>query len=62
MRLPAILDAVEAILGPDIMVWNSNLYPKEPGEDGHGAAESCRRRYASSICDYLYTIYQAASE
>eukprot|EP01051_Picozoa_sp_SAG22_P021298 SAG22_NODE_4650_length_1205_cov_1.310407_1_plen_301_part_01 len=33
MRLPAVLDAVEDILGPDIMVWNSNLYPKEPGED-----------------------------
>ena len=29
MREPVILDMVEAILGPDIMVWNTNLYPKE---------------------------------
>jgi len=32
MREPAILDLVEDILGPDIMVWNVNLYPKEPGD------------------------------
>ena len=30
---PAILDMVEDILGPDIMVWNVNLYPKEPNDD-----------------------------
>ena len=32
MRLPQILDAVEDLLGPDVMVWSSHLYPKEPGD------------------------------
>jgi hypothetical protein len=29
VRLPAILDAVEDILGPDILCWNSNFFIKE---------------------------------
>lgn len=32
MRTPQILDLVEPILGPDLMVWTSHLYPKEPGD------------------------------
>ena len=32
MREPAILDMVEGIIGPDILVWNTNLYLKEPGD------------------------------
>ena len=32
MREAAILDMVEDILGHDIMVWNTNLYPKDPGD------------------------------
>ena len=32
MRLPQILDTVEDLLGPDVMVWSSHLYPKEPGD------------------------------
>ncbi len=32
IREPGILDMVEDILGPDILVWNTNLYPKEPGD------------------------------
>ncbi len=32
MRDPAILDMVESLVGPDIMVWTSHLYPKEPGD------------------------------
>jgi hypothetical protein len=27
---PKILDAVEAILGPDILVWGSTFFVKEP--------------------------------
>ncbi len=30
-RTPAILDAVEPILGRDILVWSVNLFIKEPG-------------------------------
>lgn len=29
-KTPAILDAVEAILGPDLMVWMTELIIKEP--------------------------------
>lgn len=32
MRNPGILDMVESILGPDILAWNTHLYPKEPGD------------------------------
>lgn len=32
MRDPVILDMVEDVLGPDIMVWTTHLYPKEPGD------------------------------
>lgn len=28
VRLPAMLDAVEDLIGPDILVWNSNLFVK----------------------------------
>ncbi len=29
VRHPAILDAVESVIGPDILVWNSNFFVKE---------------------------------
>jgi non-haem Fe2+, alpha-ketoglutarate-dependent halogenase len=32
MRNEAVLDMVEDLIGPDIMVWSSHLYPKEPGD------------------------------
>lgn len=32
MRHPRILDLVEAVIGPDILVWTTHLYPKEPGD------------------------------
>ena len=32
MRSEAILDIVEPILGEDLMVWTTHLYPKEPGD------------------------------
>jgi ectoine hydroxylase-related dioxygenase (phytanoyl-CoA dioxygenase family) len=31
---PRILDAVEDILGPDILCWNTNFFIKEPGSPG----------------------------
>lgn len=30
--LPAVLDAVEAILGPDIVLWRSNFWCKQPND------------------------------
>lgn len=32
MRDAAILDLVESVIGPDIMVWSTHIYPKEPGD------------------------------
>lgn len=32
---PAILDAVEAILGPDILLWGSTFFIKEPRTEGY---------------------------
>ena len=32
MRDPAVLAPIQDILGPDLMVWTSHLYPKEPGD------------------------------
>ncbi len=29
---PAILDAVERVLGPNVMVWNTHWFPKFPGD------------------------------
>ena len=35
VRAPSILDAVEAILGPDIMVWGSTFFIKEPHSESY---------------------------
>ena len=32
MRHPAILELVQPILGDDLMVWTTHIYPKEPGD------------------------------
>ena len=29
---PAVLDAVEQVLGPDVMIWNTHWFPKFPGD------------------------------
>lgn len=32
---PAVLDAVEQVLGPDILVWNTHWFPKFPGDNSY---------------------------
>ena len=32
MRHPAILNMVRSLLGNDLMVWTTHIYPKEPGD------------------------------
>ena len=34
MREPGILDSVEALIGPDILVWQSGFFVKKPGDGG----------------------------
>ena len=31
-KTPAILDAVQSILGPNLLVWSVELFIKEPGD------------------------------
>jgi len=35
VRSPAILDAVEDVLGPDILCWQCSFFIKEPGSKGY---------------------------
>ena len=35
VRQPRLLDAVEAILGPDILVWGSTFFIKEPHSESY---------------------------
>lgn len=35
VRLPAVLDAVEDVIGPDILCWNSSFFTKEPESPGY---------------------------
>jgi ectoine hydroxylase-related dioxygenase (phytanoyl-CoA dioxygenase family) len=37
IRHPAVLDAVESIIGPDILCWGSSFFIKEPGGAEHVA-------------------------
>src|SRR6478752_8928340 len=34
VRLPTILDAIESIVGPDILCWSSRFFIKDPGDGG----------------------------
>lgn len=33
--LPAVLDAVESVLGPNLLVWGSQWFPKMPGDHAY---------------------------
>ena len=35
-RSAAVLDAVEGVLGPDILCWGASLFVKEGGEPSRG--------------------------
>ncbi len=35
VHLPAILDAVEDLLGPDILAWSSSIFAKGPADPGY---------------------------
>lgn len=32
--LPSVLDSVEQILGPDLLIWSSQFFTKDPGDGG----------------------------
>lgn len=32
VREPALLDAIESILGPDLLLWSTELFAKDPGD------------------------------
>jgi non-haem Fe2+, alpha-ketoglutarate-dependent halogenase len=35
VSLPAVFDAVESVLGPNILVWGSQWFPKLPGDHAY---------------------------
>ncbi|MBN34883.1 MAG: phytanoyl-CoA dioxygenase [Rhodospirillaceae bacterium] len=35
VRHPSVLDCIEALLGPDLMVWDSDILIKEPHSEGY---------------------------
>jgi ectoine hydroxylase-related dioxygenase (phytanoyl-CoA dioxygenase family) len=35
VKRPAIVDAIEAVLGPDILCWGASLFIREPGSADH---------------------------
>ena len=61
MRLPKILDAVEDLLGPNVMIWSSHLYPKEPG-DGRFISWHQDSAHWGLYSDRVLTVWIALTE
>ncbi|MCB1747330.1 MAG: phytanoyl-CoA dioxygenase family protein [Gammaproteobacteria bacterium] len=53
VRHPAILDAVEAIIGPDILCWNSVWWIKEPMSDAYVAWHQDERYVGLDTRDFV---------
>jgi hypothetical protein len=49
IRHPRILDAVEDIIGPDILCWGTSFFIKEPRNPDQGATQSGLRLVASGL-------------
>ncbi|MBO89014.1 MAG: phytanoyl-CoA dioxygenase [Rickettsiales bacterium] len=61
MRSPKILDAVEDLLGPNLMIWSSHLYPKEPG-DGRFISWHQDSAHWGLDSDQILTVWIALTE
>lgn len=53
VRLPRILDAVEAILGGNLLVWSSTLFIKEGGDGTHVPWHQDSRAYGARAPDVV---------
>lgn len=61
VRHPAILDVVETIVGPDILVWDSTLFTKEAGGKEHLTWHQDLRYWGLDPGDQVLTAWIALS-
>ncbi len=60
VRHPAILDAVEDVLGPDLLCWQCSFFTKEPGDSGFVSWHQDSTYWGLSAPDVL-TVWLALS-
>ncbi len=61
-RHPAILDAVEQIIGPDILCWVTNFFIKEPGDGGFVSWHQDATYWGLEPADSILTAWVALSD
>ncbi len=61
VRHPAVLDVVETIVGPDILVWDSTLFTKEAGGQEHLTWHQDLRYWGLDPGDQVVTAWIALS-
>src|SRR6185436_20392425 len=61
VRHPAILDAVESIIGPDILCWSSRLFIKNPGDGGFVSWHQDVTYWGLDVSENILTAWVALS-
>ena len=59
---PGVVDAVEHILGPDVLLWNSFIPIKPPGTEGHFGWHQDATYWHLTPVEEMVTIWLALSE
>jgi len=62
MTHPRLLDAVESIVGPDILLWDSKLFPKMPGSTDYVTWHQDRTYAGLDPLDLVVTAWIAITE
>jgi hypothetical protein len=61
VRHPAILDAVESIVGPDIVCWSSRFFIKDPGDGGFVSWHQDVTYWGLDVSENILTAWVALS-
>ena len=61
VRHPAILDAVESIVGPDILCWSSRFFIKNPGDGGFVSWHQDVTYWGIDVAENILTAWIALS-
>lgn len=61
IRLPAVLDAVESLIGPDIYCWSMSFFIKNPGSAGYVAWHQDAPLGGASVASRVMTAWIALS-
>ena len=61
VRHPTILDAVESIIGPDILCWSSRLFIKKPGDGGFVSWHQDVTYWGLDVSENILTAWVALS-